>query len=201
MKRTLYLLIFLAVIFGWRDWSRREILHSPGILVPETPVQSAPPEARPFEFQGYRLNPRAGFTLRARVLSREDYRWGDAAELSPMDLALGWGSMSDQAILDRIEVSQGARWYHTRYDHPAPLPDREIIRQSSNMHIIPANASVHKNLKNIRRGDIVQAQGYLVDAEHESGFRWRTSLTREDSGDGSCELFYVERIDIEPRKG
>jgi len=197
MKRALYLLVLLAVFFGWRDWTQREILHPPGVLVIEPPRQLAPGDAQPFQFEGYRLKPRARFELRARVLSRENYRWSEGANLSPVDLALGWGAMSDQAVLDRIEISQGGRWYHTRYEYPAPLPDREIIRQSGNMHIIPADALVRKRLRAIRRGAIVHARGYLVDADHESGFRWSTSLSRDDTGNGACELFYVERLDIE----
>jgi len=197
MKRMLYLLVILAVLFGWRDWTHREILHPPGVLVAGPPRQLTPGDAQPFQFEGYRLNPRARFELRARVLSRENYRWSEGADLSPVDLALGWGAMSDQAVLDRIRISQGGRWYYTRYEQPAPLPDREIIRQSGNMHIIPADALVRKRLQAIRRGDIVHARGYLVDAAHESGFRWHTSLSRDDSGNGACELFYVERLEIE----
>jgi len=133
------------------------------------------------------------------VLSREDYRWDAGADLAPMDLALGWGSMSDQAVLDRIEISQGARWYYTRYDYPAPLAERDIVRQSGNMHLVPASPAVLGRLREVRRGDLVWLRGYLVDADHESGFQWRTSLSRDDSGDGACELFYVERIIIEAR--
>jgi len=199
MKRALYLLLIVAIVFGWRDWSRREIVHPPGILVPDEPRQSAVVDARAFEWAGFRLSPRAQFDIRARVLSREDYRWDDGSDLSPMDLALGWGAMSDQSVLERIEISQGARWYYTRYDYPAPLADRYIIRQSGNMHLVPANPAILTRLREIRRGDVVWLRGFLVDADHDSGFRWRTSLSREDSGDGACELFYVELITIEPR--
>lgn len=199
MKKFLYLLVILSVLLAWRDWNRRGIVHAPGVLVPEAPRQYAAEQTRPFLFKGYRLTPRASFEVRARVLSREDYHLGREAELSPMDLALGWGEMSDQAVLDRIEVSQGSRWYYTSYQRPAPLPDAEIIRHSGNMHMLPADAAISGRLKDIRRGDIVRARGYLVDIDHESGFRWRTSLSREDAGNGACEVFYVERFEIEPR--
>jgi hypothetical protein len=199
MKRALYLLLLLALVFAWRDWTRREIVHGPGVLVPELPRQR-PVDALPaIGLLDYKLTPRARFELRARVLSREDYRWDAGAGLAPMDLALGWGAMSDQVVLDRIEISQGARWYFTRYQAPGPLADRDIIRQSSNMHLVPAEPAILDRLREIRRGDLVWLGGLLVDAEHDSGFRWRTSLSREDTGDGSCELFYVERVTIEPR--
>jgi hypothetical protein len=199
MKRAFYLLLLLAIVLAWRDWSRREIVHPPGVLVHEAPRQRPVEGSQVIKLEDYRLTPRALFELRARVLSREDYRWDAGADLAPVDLALGWGAMSDQAVLDRIEVSQGARWYRTRYDYPAPMADRDIIRQSGNMHMVPANAAIRARLKQIRRGDLVWLRGYLVDADHDSGFRWRTSLSREDTGDGACEVFYIERITIEPR--
>lgn len=199
MKRAFYLLLLLAIVLAWRDWSRREIVHPPGVLVHEAPRQRPVEGSQVIKLEDYRLTPRALFELSARVLSREDYRWDAGADLAPVDLALGWGAMSDQAVLDRIEVSQGARWYRTRYDYPAPMADRDIIRQSGNMHMVPANAAIRARLKQIRRGDLVWLRGYLVDADHDSGFRWRTSLSREDTGDGACEVFYIERITIEPR--
>ena len=102
--------------------------------------------------------------------------------------------MSDQEVLDRITIRQGARWYFTRYDLPAPIPDTAIINNSSNMHMVPANPRVLKKLRKVRRGEILVFKGYLVDVDHDSGFRWRTSMRRDDTGNGSCEIFYLEQI-------
>lgn len=199
MKRLLIVVLVLAAFFAWRDWNQRAIVHPPGILVDERPRQLKMARAEALELEGYRLTRRARFEIRARVLSREDYRWDTEADLSPMDLALGWGVMSDQAVLDRIEITQGTRWYFTRYELPAPIPDRAIIRHSGNMHMVPAGRSVLKELRKVRPGDIVRASGYLVDVDHASGFRWRTSLSRNDTGGGSCEIFYLEKFEIESR--
>jgi hypothetical protein len=197
MRNGFYLLLFLLILLAWNNWENRAIDHAPGVLVPETPRQTEPADAKPFRLDGFILTPRADFRIRARVLSRENYYWGDDAGLAPVDLALGWGVMSDQAVLDRIEITQGGRWYFTRYEHPAPLHDQDIIRHSGNMHMIPANDWVRDKLKSIRPGQLIEARGRLVDVDHESGFYWRTSLTREDTGGGSCELFYVEQLFIE----
>ncbi len=65
---------------------------------------------------------------------------------------------------------------------------------SGNMHMIPANPGVKADLDDVGEGDLVRFSGYLVDASGPNGFTWKTSLSRDDTGDGSCELFYVERV-------
>ena len=65
--------------------------------------------------------------------------------------------------------------------------------------MIPANEWVKGKLKDLRIGDVIQARGFLVDVDRDDGFYWRTSKTRNDSGNGSCEIFYVEQIFLEPR--
>ncbi|MFC1720541.1 hypothetical protein ACFL00_05340 [Pseudomonadota bacterium] len=197
MKKVLYISLVLLAVLAWRDWSHREIVYAPGVLVPERPRQTDIDAPLLIRVEDYRLTPRAKFDLRARVLSSENYRWGSEADLSPVDLALGWGPMSDQAVLNRISITQGSRWYFTRYELPAPISDRDIINNSSNMHVIPANLWVRNKLKEVRKGNIVEARGMLVDVDADSGFSWRTSVRRDDTGNGSCEIFYVESLYIE----
>ncbi len=197
MKNVLYICLVLLALLAWRDWTHRDIEYAPGVLIPERPVQTAFKEARPIMLEGFSLTRRAEFSLRARVLSIETYWFGDESELSPIDLALGWGVMSDQEVLDRITITQATRWYFTRYELPAPIPDREIINNSSNMHIIPADKRVKEKVTDLRRGDILLLKGFLVDVDAPSGFIWRTSLRRDDTGNGSCEIFYLTDVYVE----
>ena len=199
MKNMFYFLLAVLVILAVRNWEGRAIEHDAGILVTETPVQRNLAAPSPFDIGPFLISPRADFRIRARVLSRENYYLGDEADLSPVDLALGWGVMSDQAVLDRIDISQSGRWYYTRYEYPAPISDRQIINHSGNMHMIPANDWVRDKLGDIRSGDVIQARGFLVDVDRADGFYWRTSTSRSDTGGGSCEIFYVEQIHLEPR--
>ena len=198
-KTVLIAVLALLAVMIWRDWSMRDITHYPGVLVPEWPDQNLVDGELLAEIDDYRVLPRAEFQIRARVLSREDYRWGTEADLSPMDLALGWGVMSDQSVLDQISIEQRSRWYFTQYDYPAPISDQQIIQNSGNMHMIPSRPWLEKELKKIRIGDIVQLNGYLVDVETDSGWAWRTSLSRNDSGNGACEIVYLESVIIEER--
>lgn len=160
------------------------------------PAQEATSQAA-FEFRGYQVKPLATFAVRARVLSREDYYVGKEAELSPLDLALGWKRMADPAVYEALNITQGGRWYrYTWHDQP-PIPLQEIIESSANMHMIAATPVVERALKKARAGAYIRITGRLVEVTHPSGWRWTSSLTRSDSGANSCELVFVESVQVE----
>jgi hypothetical protein len=125
------------------------------------------------------------------VLSAERYRWDAGADLAPVDLALGWGPMSDSAMLARFRVTQGARFY-TLYPQDDSVDVVVALRHSANMHLVPASDTVQRVLESAREGHLVTLRGQLVDAVRADGFTWRTSLSRDDTGAGACELFLVE---------
>ena len=159
----------------------------------EDPVQQDLDAAATFDLKGYQITPLADFKIRAKVLSREDYSMDAGAELSPVDLALGWGRMSDTAVLDRIDISQNGRFYFWRTKQ-YPIPRAEIISSSANMHIVPANDAVMNTLRWVRPGHLVTLKGKLIMAKSSDGGIWLSSTTRDDSGDGACELVYVEAL-------
>lgn len=162
----------------------------------DSPVQEATSQAA-FEFRGYQVKPLATFAVRARVLSREDYYVGKEAELSPLDLALGWKRMADPAVYEALNITQGGRWYRYTWRDQPPIPLQEIIESSANMHMIAATPVVERALKKARAGAYIRITGRLVEVTHPSGWRWTSSLTRSDSGANSCELVFVESVQIE----
>jgi len=178
------------------DRDQTPIAYAPGVLVKQQPRQ-VNQKPTGFVLDDYQLTRKARFEIKARVLSTEPYYTGRNADLSPIDLALGWGVMSDQAVIDQLNISQSGRWYRWRYENSPPVPEKQIISNSSNMHMIPASKDVERTLKGLRKGDIVELSGYLVDVDHESGWYWRTSMSRTDTGDGACEIVYVESLSVE----
>jgi len=196
MTRRIFILSVIALCYlVVRDWDSKPIEHPPGILVAERPEQ-VDLQASTFMLGDYQLTRKASFKIDARVLSKEPYYLGRTADLAPIDLALGWGEMSDSAVLSQIDISQSARWYRTRYDLPPPISEQQIIFNSSNMHMIPARKGIERKLKKLREGDIVSISGYLVDVDHDSGWYWHSSMSRLDTGDGACELVYVESLSV-----
>jgi hypothetical protein len=186
------IVLVLAAVAVVQAWPSETIRHAPGVLAPREPAQAAIADARPIAHKGFSLLPLASFEVEARVLSVERYWIWREATLSPIDFALGWGPMSDQQIVDRLEISQGNRYYHFRWRGSPPLPARTLGEHSANMHLIPASPAVWRTLKAVRPGHVVRLGGSLVSASTSDGWRWDSSLTRTDSGPGACELVWVE---------
>jgi len=196
--RLLALLAALVLVALWQ-YAHRPIAHAPGVLVADAPLQqSLNAPVASLRKGDVAIKPLATFSLSARVLSSANYRWDSGAALAPVDLALGWGRMSDSAILHKMEISQSARFFYWRV-HEFPIPEREIIESSANMHLIPADAIIERQIKRARIGDVVSLDGYLVEAAGPGGYKWVSSLTRNDTGAGACELVWVEHFDIAPR--
>lgn len=204
--RTVLVIALLAGIVGWwfSDHSRGPRAPDaasdappacplpPRVTAGEPPLQTdVPDNVVPFALQAATLTPLAGFSLEARVLSREDYRSGREAALSPVDFALGWQRMEEDAVIDALEIRQSSRWYHYRWRDQPPLPQDEIARSSANMHMIPGNDAIAQALADVRKDERVRIEGWLVEAKAEDGWRWRSSTRRTDTGGGACEVVYV----------
>lgn len=194
-RYVLLLVVLLALIGAGRWYLHRPIAHEHGVLIESAPVQSEPRDSALITHGDFQLKVLAEFELEARVLSREDYSIDVGSTLSPTDLALGWGRMSDTAVIEQLDIEQSVRFYTYRWQGQPPIPPAEIIRSSANMHLIPADSSVERALDKVRQGSLIRLQGQLVEARRSDGFHWRSSLTREDTGAGACELFLVESID------
>ncbi|HYJ39835.1 MAG TPA: hypothetical protein VEW08_03530 [Steroidobacteraceae bacterium] len=184
----------LAIFAGYQLYSRREISHAPGVLVAEDPEQRVIESAAVIERGEFRLRPRAEFSATVRVLRREDYSMGPLAKLVPTDFAVGWGPMSDSAVLADVEISQGNRFYFWRTEN-WPIERAEIETHSANWHVIPENPTVSGVLGRLRAGSVVELRGQLVDIEGGEG-GMRTSLTRGDTGAGACEILLAESVRI-----
>jgi len=195
--RNALLLVAAVIAVGWWFDGSRAVPRAPGVLAPTEPRQDSVPAGTPVrEKDGFTITPLASFALDARVLSREDYSFDAGAAISPTDLALGWGPMSDSSVLAHLRISQGNRWWYWRADE-LPLDSGEIQASAANMHMIPANAAVASALGRVRAGDLVALRGQLVEVvRKDNGWRWKSSLSRTDTGNGACELVWVEDLRV-----
>lgn len=187
-------LILLALMQAWSAFSRRAVIRPPGILVQDAPLQGEPVQKAPLVIGEFTLAPLASFAFEARVLLVSRYRWDTESALAPYDLGIGWQRMSDTAVIEQLGLTQSSRFMFWRWRDAPPIPEAEITRSAANIHVIPANSVVERQIAQLRPGQIVTARGVLVEATRSDGWRWRSSLSREDGGNGACELMYLESI-------
>jgi hypothetical protein len=169
----------------------------PGIVVENEPFQRILPSATALNLKGYTMNPVAEYRVKARVLLTDTYYWSPGADISPIDLTLGWKEMSDSANFSKIPLGHGYRNYSFWVSdvRTLPLPIPTILLRSANMHLIPASTTIKRKLFEVKPNDIVLLEGKLVNLTKADGWSWNTSLTRTDTGDGACEIMYVENIE------
>lgn len=194
MKSFCVLLAIIAAIFGW-NYLHRPIDYPPGILISSEPLQMATADATIVRGD-FSLKPLAHFGIDARVLHRKVYRWDRQSALVPVDLALGWGPMSDQSVLNHLKITQSMRFYWYEWTSQPPIPKEEIISHSTNLHVIPATPEIEARCKSLRAGTLVHLGGDLVEATAPGLGAWRSSLSRTDSGNGACELMWVTELSI-----
>jgi hypothetical protein len=164
------------------------VLQVPGTLADAVQTNQATPA---FRAGNALVTPLAGFSVAARVLSREDYHFGRESGYSPTDLALGWGPMSEEGLAERLSVTQSGRWYHYAWSGAPPLPPSVIATHSANMHIVPAKSQVARALSAVHANDAIRIDGWLVRIDADEGWTWSSSLSRDDAGEGACELVFV----------
>jgi hypothetical protein len=193
MQLRYFVFAVLAGLFFWHfadEWPA----PTSGVLAPDPPVQTslASGDAARWNLREFKITPLARYSIKARIMHRESYWFDYCANLSPLDFALGWSRMSDPAVYGKLHISQGSRWYTWYWWGTPPIPEDQIPLDSANTHLIPGDKDVGGRLSDFRAGDVVQLSGYLVRVDGPNGWHWDSSLSRSDTGDGSCEVMWVK---------
>lgn len=188
----------VALLAVWQFVASRPIHHRPGEIAAADPLQSELEASQTLTRGDFQVIPQAQFSGEVRVLGRERYRLGPLADVSPLDIAVGWGPMSDSAVLADIDITQAGRFYFWHYDDEPPIARNDIETHSANWHLVPANDTVWRKLRGLRVGDVVKLDGMLVNLQNPEVGTMTTSLRRNDTGSGACEIIYVESASIRP---
>lgn len=191
MKTWIILILLGAVLWACNSDAAGKWAGMPAAQVPKQTEGQLPGA---FSHETYTIQPLAHYAVKAVVLSRDRYRFDRGAKLAPVDLALGWGPMSVAAVINELNISQGGRFYEYRWKGEPPLEPDVIARNSANTHCIPSSKAVQRQLLAVKRHDLVTLEGYLVEVTGSDGYRWRSSLTRDDTRGGACEVLWVTRV-------
>ncbi|PKN71384.1 MAG: hypothetical protein CVU50_10245 [Candidatus Cloacimonetes bacterium HGW-Cloacimonetes-3] len=146
----------------------------------------------------YTIHPEASYSMSAMIVSTRRYRKGFMSKLSPFDYATIWGRTPD--YLPYLKFDQIVRFCLFKTKHPELVDIPYISSHMTNNHLIPATNNIRKALSIADAHDLVKIEGYLVNVigqDKKNNFSyWNTSLTREDRGNGACEIIYVCKLRI-----
>ena len=141
------------------------------------------------------------YEISGEVLSASTYDITWTNDFADVDLALLWGPTREQ-LKDRFKFFQMGRWLFWRTDGPVSDADRlDVTRHISNNHLIPSETSKHlaRAFRMLRQGDDVRITGSLVRITGPSGLLVTSSTVRDDTGDGACEVVWVDELQVGSR--
>jgi len=199
-KYIILLLLFLlqgcsSPVPSGEDYTEINVSGKP-IQIPLKNVEPMTMEGKDYSFT---ISPLTSYKISATVAGKKFYSSGWQAKVSPVDLALAWGKLAEPEYDTYITYSQSDRWYFYEYKHGSPFTNPYVINHSSNNHVIPAADNILSAIKTIKKKERITLEGYLVHVHgrYQGGpFWWRSSQTRSDTGNGSCEVFYVTKIRV-----
>lgn len=116
--------------------------------------------------------------------------------LNKKDICLIWGQNVKTGAYENVKFQQGefiCFWKAERQD--IVFNNNEI----SNNHLLPATDEIYQEFKKAQVSDQVYIKGYLANYHvigQETNFFRNTSISRNDTGDGSCEVIYVTDFKI-----
>ncbi len=152
----------------------------------------------------YQLTPRAEYVLAGLVVSQYDSSsWLDVMHkndpINIQDVCLVWNENLINRAYQKVSYKSGefTCFYHwSKYFEPPFKPE-----YLGNNHLIPANDKIAYQLKNINISDEIRLKGYLVDykvsnVDNVSLGERTTSLTRNDTGNGACEVLLVTKVEV-----
>lgn len=119
--------------------------------------------------------------------------------ISPRDLTLSWGKIALNENSRHVYANQyymndnRVVWLSWDKELKEKYSEDYIVSHISNDHIITLNKGLRNELSKVRVGQIVRMQGYLVSVKASNGITWGpSSLSRSDTGNGACEILYLE---------
>lgn len=193
MIKHLSLILVLSGCFFL--WDQRPVWHGEGVTAEDAPEIQQVRNVHPFETENYKLVPVASISAETRVLARNRYWFDDFASLSPFDYVLGWGEMSDEEFLRRMQVRISERTHSVRYAVEL-IPRNDMKNLVLHGHFIPSTSEIMSEMRKIRRGHLVAFEGYIVQPMIKSqAASGGTSINKRYQPSGKY-FVWIEEISI-----
>jgi hypothetical protein len=204
-RRTLGYVALALVALLCLAWTCKGRLPGPGEVRSDllTPPRQEVTEREAFEFayqdHTVRVRPVADYELWGLVVSHNNIDsiadiYHDSSSVDTKDLCVVWGSNLQSGEIDRVSFESGPWTCYFSYPEGVRFRGSEI----SNNHLVTDRDELREALDDIRVGDQIHVRGVLVDYQVDDWHDfWRqTSRVRTDSGNGACEVFFFDEIEV-----
>lgn len=163
-------------------------------------------EIAPFVFEymnnDYLVDPVADYELWGLVVTHNNIHsigdmYHDKYSVDIKDLCVIWGdNAKSDAYLSTKFWSDPFTCWHQNNDSRAA--DHFYKNDLSNNHLLSDDKRVREKIRSVQIGDQIRMKGMLVNYSAASAPGWTrdSSITRTDTGNGACEVFFVEEVDI-----
>ena len=203
---SLSILLSLATTF-WANGKRNFLPPQSSLVtrIEEPPSQEAY-EDRAFTHHwhknDYVIYPVAEYEIAGLVVTRNDiggfsdiYHTSDSVDV--VDVCLLWGDNAREAVYRNYDFwsEPFSCWYRPKRNTARARFSDDAL---SNTHVLAKDESLAKRLNSIHLGDQIRLRGKLINY-HPAGASEqlrRSSLTRKDTGNGACEVMYVEEFEL-----
>ena len=157
-----------------------------------------------FEYRGtsYNVQPVADYELWGLVVTKNNINawfnvFHDENSVNLKDICILWGENLKNGVYLNEEISfKSGEWTcYTKWS--GRFQETFHKNELSNNHLLSSDTEIQKIIRDINIGDQVHLKGHLVNyAKSGTEFYRKTSLSREDKGNGACEVFYINDINI-----
>lgn len=146
--------------------------------------------------------PQAEYQLWGMVVSHNDpFVWytfdiaHDESSLDTRDFCVIWGDNIWKADYHNVHVHNDDNFCITRWRSGT---HGFVNEKLSNNHLITNDEAIRKRISEVQIGDQIYLRGKLVNYSEDrwSGGVRRSSLNRTDTGNGACEVLFVEELRI-----
>ncbi len=169
------------------------------------PIQATSTTMENFDFKyratDYSVKPIADYELWGLVVTVNDIKkwynlYHDKNSVNIKDICVIWGdNLTSEAYHQNIHYKSGEWTCYVRWQKQ--LNGHFYHNKLSNNHLLSDNPQIQNIIRKIRIGDQVHLKGALVNYTKKGSKYYRTSsLTRNDTGNHACEVFFVNKLKI-----
>lgn len=194
-KWTWPLLIILPIVV-WKLWPDPAFVHTAGAAIKHPPTQTTIRGGKWWRHKNYTLTPLAEYQVEGVVLSKAGNN-DELSDVSPIDLVLGWGTMSDPQVIPTAHFQQAHRGFRVTFDQlPPDTPWSSLMNQFANFSVIFADAAAARQIAGVPVGKTVILKGKLVQVQLPNGLVWKSGTEAAGVTGGETRLIWVEQVTV-----